>query len=458
MPGNADYRAFFGFHELPFGMSPDRRFLYFGRSCSPACEQIDEAVGRREGIVVVVGLPGAGKSAVCRALIEDVLKPQYLSVIVDPLLSVGDLLRQILHDFAAAGDGSAAEASATPHDLVVRLDRFLTALPRDQAAVLLVDDAHHLSAEIMAWLRVLSNLEDDRGKKLQIVLVGQPSLDALLARPEVHQVTQRIARRCRIVPMSGAEVQRYVAYRLGMGRSGHTGPAFGDGARCRRLEVSDETLAPFSPAAVRMLGIVSGGLPRTINLIADRALFMASQERLSLVTPRVIRSASGSLALRVPLSTRLPRHSAAGAIAAFALAGAVAAPQYVPYRSLVNAITPKIRSSLAVPTVSAPRTGGPGVPGTATGAKISTGDEVLPRGEAYLLVVASFRQQQSAERFAQTLVDQNLPAFVRADPGRSQWSTVMVGPYASADEVNELKALLASQQNLADTQVRIEPP
>ena len=81
---------------------------------------------------------------------------------------------------------------------------------------------------------------------------------------------------------------------------------------------------------------------------------------------------------------------------------------------------------------------------------------MLPRGEAYLLVVASFRMPQSAERFAQGLVEQNLPAFVRPDPV-AQWSAVMVGPYASANEVNEVKALLA-RQNLADTHVRVEPP
>jgi type II secretory pathway predicted ATPase ExeA len=456
MPGNADYSAFFGFKELPFGVSPDRRFLYLGRSSSPVCAQISEALGRREGIVVVVGAAGTGKSAVCRAVIEDILKPQYLSVVVDPLLSVDDLLRQILHDFRSTANGLSADGAVTPHDLVVRLDRFLTALGRDQLAVLLVDDAHHLSADILAMLRVLSNLEDERGKKLQIVLVGQPSLDAQLAQPDVHQLTQRIARRCRIAPMSGAEVERYIAYRLGMGRSGETGSAAGDGADAKRLEVSEETLAPFSAAAVRTLGILGGGLPRAINVVADRALLLASRERIPLITPRVIRSAAASLALRIPLRAWLPRHSAAGALAALALVGAVASPRYVPYRSVFSAVTPTFRSASAVRSVTAP-------PGRAAGARtagsagVSPGQDVLPRGEAYLLVVASFRLQQSAERFAKTLAEQDLPAFVHTDPA-TQWFAVEVGPYASVDEVNEIKALLAKQQNLVDTHVKVETP
>jgi general secretion pathway protein A len=466
MTGSADYVAFYGLRESPFSISLDRRYLYLGHSFSSACEQMVQTLTRREGIVVLLGQSGVGKTAVCQAVIEDIIAPRHLSVIVDPLLSVEGLLRQILNDFSPGAADAEIGRGDTRHALLVRLDRFLTAIPADDLAVVLVDDAHHLSAGVLAWLHVLSNLEDERGKKLQIVLLGQPSLQTLLDRPDVHDVNQRIARRCNVMPMRNDEVERYTAYRLELGRSLNR-PEQRGATPARPIEVSDRTLAPFSRAAVRTLAIVSGGVPRTINLVADRALLVGCERDDVVITPSVVRAATASLGLPVPPGARWSRRSATVAVAVATLA-------VVGTLGVLRVWTPRVPFSPRAPTrtagATAATTPAQAIPATlgntATGLTAtptpgdtigtsSARDDVIPRGQAYVLVVASYKVEQNAESLAESLARQRFPAFVRVDP-RHQWFAVVVGPYVSAEEVSELKTQLARRLKLQNTQVRVE--
>src|SRR5262249_23762918 len=155
-------------------------------------------------------------------------------------------------------------------------------------------------------------------KKVQILLVGQPPLERLLAQADVEHLNQRIARRCRIRGMSTQDVQRYVTFRLEMGRSDRSG-AGASTTPGQPLHVSDETIVPFSRAAIRTLTIVADGRPRTINLVADRALRAGFELQRRVITPAMVRAASESLDMRVPLRARWSRGVAALLVAAVAV-------------------------------------------------------------------------------------------------------------------------------------------
>jgi general secretion pathway protein A len=275
------YEEFYGFAQSPFTLAPDPRFLYRSSCHEDALRVLQQSVGRREGIAVLSGDIGTGKTTVCRALLEGLDMTRFTSLLLNPFLSVEELLREILLDFGVVSREavrSGRVTSASKHELVSALHEFLTSLvPIGASGVLVIDEAHHLSTQVLEEIRVLSNLETNQHKLLQIVLVGQLNLLEILRQPEQRQLDQRITARAVIRPLDRTEVEAYVAHRLGVAKGA---------AQVR-----------FDSGAIETVQLASGGVPRLINLVCDRSLMLGAQLELRTMTSAIVAAAAESLGL-----------------------------------------------------------------------------------------------------------------------------------------------------------------
>ena len=266
------YEDVYGFAQSPFTLAPDPRFLYLSESHEEASRLLLQSIRRREGFIVLTGDIGTGKTTLCRALLDRLDARVFTSLVLDPFLSVEELLREVLLDFGVAGrtDGLSA---ASKHDLITTLHDFLLSLvPIQGSCVLIIDEAQHLSPEALEQIRVLSNLETNSRKLLQIVLVGQLNLLDVLAAADMRQLDQRISMRIMLRPLTPREVHAYISHRLEV--AGGTAPI------------------AFSTEATARVHVASGGIPRVINLICDRALMIAAERGLGVITPDLIDEAA----------------------------------------------------------------------------------------------------------------------------------------------------------------------
>lgn len=295
------YQPFFGLTEAPFSLAPDPRFLFASASLSAALAQLAYALERREPVVVVTGDIGTGKTLLCRAVLQRMQRKTFLSVVHDPLLECDDLLKQLLEDFGIIAKDRTRLTETTRHELVEALHAFLRSLAAIQAhAVVIIDEAQHLRPEVLEQVRLLSNIDDERGTLLQIVLVGQIELHALLARPELRQLEQRVSRRFRLDPLNRDEVHQYIDHRLALARDGKVLPRTPGAAELANALAEwsrGDASVEFTPEALQVISEVSGGLPRVINLLCDRALEEACAARLRVIDVPLINAAARALGL-----------------------------------------------------------------------------------------------------------------------------------------------------------------
>src|SRR6476646_5476737 len=227
----AGYEAFFGLSESPFSLVPDPRFLFASATHSAALAQVAYALERREPLVVITGDIGTGKTLLCRTVLQRLPFKTFLSVIHDPLLDSDDLLKELLKDFGVIAKDPARFGGATRHQLVETLHAFLTSLAPIQAhAVVMIDEAQHLRPDVLEQIRLLSNIDDEKGTLLKIILVGQTDLEPLLSRPELRQLHQRVSRRFALEPLNTEKVQQYIEHRLALARNDTPSPLAGPGA------------------------------------------------------------------------------------------------------------------------------------------------------------------------------------------------------------------------------------
>src|SRR5687767_595339 len=245
------YEEFYGFVQSPFTLAPDPRFFYLSESHDEAIRLLLQSIRRKEGFIVLAGDIGTGKTTLCRALLEQLDTTTFTSLILNPFLSVEELLREVLLDFGVVSREAVRSgriASATKHELASALHDFLLSLvPIRGSSVLIIDEAQHLSPQVLEEIRVLSNLETNESKLLQIVLVGQLNLLDVLGEANMRQLDQRISLRAMLRPLTRTEVEAYIAHRLWIAEGGE-GVAFGQ-------------------AAVDAVHAYSGGVPRVINLL-----------------------------------------------------------------------------------------------------------------------------------------------------------------------------------------------
>ncbi|MBX3637650.1 MAG: AAA family ATPase, partial [Rubrivivax sp.] len=266
------YARHFGLDSEPFSIAPDPRFLFMSERHREALAHLLYGLGGGGGFVLLSGEIGAGKTTVCRCFLEQVPATCTVAYIFNPRLTVTELLQTVADEF-----GIALPPGAGGKALVDALNAFLLRLHAEgRQAVLVIDEAQSLSAEVLEQLRLLTNLETAERKLLQIVLIGQPELRALLARPELEQLNQRVIARYHLGALSQAETAAYVRHRLGVA-----------GAR------GDQA---FDAAALGDVHRLTGGVPRRINLLADRALLGAYAQGRTSVDRRTLRQAAREVA------------------------------------------------------------------------------------------------------------------------------------------------------------------
>jgi len=246
------YLSYFGLTEPPFSIAPSPRYLYMSGQHQEALAHLLFGLGGEGGFILLSGEVGTGKTTVCRSLLEQIPDTCDLAYIFNPKLTVTELLSTICAEFGiSCPPGNLSSKTYVDHINAHLLD----AHARGRHAILVIDEAQNLSAEVLEQMRLLTNLETNERKLLQIVLIGQPELVTMLARPELRQLAQRIVARYHLGPLDRSEVGAYVRHRL-------------------HIAGSDK---PIFPA--RLMGRLqrlSGGIPRLINLICDRALLGAS--------------------------------------------------------------------------------------------------------------------------------------------------------------------------------------
>ena len=272
--GANGYEQYFGFHQTPFSLAPDVRFRFQSGSHAAALAQVRYALERREPVVVVTGDIGTGKTLLCRTVIEQLDSKTFLSIINDPLLSRDDLLKRMLEDFGMLSKDRASATPVSRHDLIHALQEFLATVLRLKAhAAVVIDEAQHVQPDVLEQIRLLSNIQDERGTALQIILVGQTDLEPLLSRPELRQLRQRVSRRVRLDALSQDEVALYIRHRLAVARQRPVPSGFPE-ALAREFTEWERAHADttFTTPAAQAVAQESGGIPRVVNLICDRAL------------------------------------------------------------------------------------------------------------------------------------------------------------------------------------------
>jgi general secretion pathway protein A len=313
------YEEYFGFTEKPFSLTPDPKYLFKSASHANAFELLQYAIRRREGFVVVTGDIGTGKTTLCRAILEQLDKKTFTALVLNPFLSEEDLLRLILQDFGVVSRDEikrARLAGVSKQELIETLNEFLLSLQSLGAqALLIIDEAQNLPLQVLEQIRILSNLETDKEKLLQIVLVGQPNLRSLLRRAELRQLDQRVSIRYELKSLTAEETGAYVMHRLTIAGSA--------------------AAVTFAPKALRRVHRYTHGTPRLINLICDRALLGGYSERTNRILPAHIRGAAESLDLEMPrrsltawMRQRAGAFAAGASLAALAAVGALAAWHY----------------------------------------------------------------------------------------------------------------------------------
>ncbi len=249
------YKSFFNLKQAPFSIAPDPNYLFISERHREALAHLLFGVGRDGGFVLLTGEIGAGKTTVCRCFLEQIPERCKVAYIFNPKLSVGELLHTICDEFKILPRQDAHTVPSIK-EYVDALNRYLLEThSQGQNNVLIIDEAQNLSSEVLEQLRLLTNLETNQRKLLQIILIGQPELRTMLAAPGLEQLAQRVIARYHLGPLSVKETGRYILHRL------------------RVAGMLDD-----SPFGIRLLPLIqrlTGGVPRRINLLCDRALLGA---------------------------------------------------------------------------------------------------------------------------------------------------------------------------------------
>jgi general secretion pathway protein A len=283
------YENHFGFVELPFSVSPDPRFFYSNPVYREALVTLHYGIEARKGFVIITGEAGTGKTTLLRMLMHNLDSAIHTAFVFNPRLTFTALLRFILSDLGVTT--SAKDRLKLTDQLNSHL---IEQLKKGHTVALLVDEAQALSDEILEELRLLSNLETDQEKLIQIVLMGQPELESKLDQPELRQLKQRVTLRCRLLPLTEHEVGLYIASRVKT--AGYEGKEL------------------FVPEAVQKITHYSNGIPRLVNVVCDNALVIASAASKKQVSAEMIDEVAQDLKL-----TGRPQVKAEGATTDFNL-------------------------------------------------------------------------------------------------------------------------------------------
>lgn len=292
------YLSFFGLSEKPFSITPDPRYLFLSERHSEALAHLLYGINEAGGFVQLTGEVGTGKTTTIRSLLAQTPRNAEVALILNPRISAPEFLLTICEEL---GVGVPDSAVGSVKELVDILNSYLLrAHSQGKRVVLVVDEAQNLSPEVLEQVRLLTNLETETQKLLQIILIGQPELREMLDRTELRQLAQRVTGRYHLDPLSVDESASYIRH---------------------RLRVAGATSDIFSPAALREAYRLSRGVPRLINIICDRALLGAYTQDRHRVTPSIVRRAASEVFDRPIAPVWLPWALGVGGLAAAVLTG-----------------------------------------------------------------------------------------------------------------------------------------
>lgn len=253
------YKDFYQLKEAPFNVTPDPRFLFYTARHREAFDLLRFGIEQRKGFIALIGEVGSGKTTLVRAVLASLPESVHAALVLNPLVTATQLLRAILRDLGL---------EATSRDRLQLVGQLNDYLLRESAAgrniVVFLDEAQDFAPDVLEQLRLLSNLETDQHKLMQLVLVGQPELKARLREPELRQLRQRILVRCELRALTIEDIGQYLAFRLQVAGA------------------SDPWL--FDETAARILHKHAAGIPRVINTLADRALLAGYVARVARIS------------------------------------------------------------------------------------------------------------------------------------------------------------------------------
>ena len=265
------YAKYFGLKEPSFSITPDPQYLFLSEQHQEALAHLIYGAGESGGFVLLTGEVGTGKTTICRAFLEQLPEQVELALILNPAMTATELLQSICDEFRI----ELSEDDRTIKQLLDRLNQFLLdAHARGKRPVLVIDEAQSLQPRVLEQIRLLTNLETPKQKLLQIFLVGQPELRTLLQQPNLRQVNQRITARYHLRPFHARDTAAYVRHRLAVAGVEHP---------------------LFTRSALKAVHRFSGGVPRLINILCDRALLGASVTRSPLVTRSIVAKAASEI-------------------------------------------------------------------------------------------------------------------------------------------------------------------
>ncbi|QHI98793.1 AAA family ATPase [Xylophilus rhododendri] len=340
------YASAFGLQQAPFSIAPDPRYLFMSERHREALAHLLYGLGASGGFVLLTGEIGTGKTTVCRCFLEQMPEHCQVAYVYNPKQSAIELLRTINDEFGVPHAPAAPGSAETIKDCIDPLNAFLLAShAAGRNTVLVIDEAQNLSIDVLEQLRLLTNLETTERKLLQIVLIGQPELRELLARPELEQLAQRVVARFHLDALSLPEVEAYVSHRLAV--AGWSGAL------------------PFDRRVLARIHQLTGGVPRRINLLCDRALLGAYSAGVRSVDRRMLGRAAlevfGAMPQRAarPAGQRMLR-AGATVVAVAGLACAAAFAVWTNRPHAVAAASPA--AAAAAPAIEAVPTSAAGVP------------------------------------------------------------------------------------------------
>jgi general secretion pathway protein A len=453
------HEEYYGFTEKPFSLTPDPKYLFKSQSHANAFELLQYAIRRREGFVVITGDIGTGKTTLCRAILQQLDRKTFTALILNPFLSEEDLLRLILQDFGVVARAEIKRgrlAGVTKQELIDTLNEFLLSLlPLGAGALLIIDEAQNLPLQVLEQIRILSNLETDKEKLLQIVLVGQRNLKDQLRSPELRQLDQRISIRYELEPLNREETAAYVAHRLAIAGAG--------------------AAVSFAPRALDLVHRYTGGIPRLINLLCDRALLGGYSARTARITPPIVAAAAATLELRMPrrplrewLRVRAAALAAGVAVTALIAGGTYgavmlqdgrASAEQLALPGAVEPAEPIAAAAESEPDVAPPPR--PTAPAEMAAAPPAAGHQAVQDAASPAVVVrmsvivGSFRQAAQAERLSGELEAQGYRVRTsRVDTGaRGVWHQVLVGPYTDQAQARDAEARIRQIPGYGDARL-----
>jgi general secretion pathway protein A len=265
------YLDFFQLNEFPFNVTPDPRFLFFSDRHREAFDSLLYGVEHRKGFIILTGEVGCGKTTICRSILNSLPGTTHSALILNPSITVAQLVRSILLDLNIEPKGQ----DKLVH--IAQLNSFLLqCLEKGENVTVIIDESQNLDPQLMEQVRMLSNLETDQHKLMQIILSGQPELKERLRQPELRQLRQRVMVHCDLAPLTAGETALYIQHRL-------------------KVAGSPEPDNVFQVAAIQRIHESANGIPRQINTICDRALLSAYIRKDRQVTLLDIKNALAEL-------------------------------------------------------------------------------------------------------------------------------------------------------------------